>query len=322
MGQGSVLNARRGIIYQLRTTLSWGPAYSIVSQSVFGDADLSRVCPREGVFGELPAKEYRVRVPAHDVTSGAPRGTETGWPVKRRKAILLAAGMGTRLRALTDDRPKPMVYIGDMPLLEYNVCRLARYGFTDIGINLHHYPDVVRNHFADGSRQGVSIVYSYEPTLLGTAGAIKALESFVDGHRVLVHYGDNLTTCDLDAFDVFHRDRGGIASIALFAKEDVTPHSAVDVTASGRITRFVEKPKPGQTSSRWISAGVLLLEPRILDYIPAGEPYDFGFDLFPRLLAAGERLFGYSMGDNEGLWWIDTPQDYARVSQLAAAGLF
>jgi NDP-sugar pyrophosphorylase family protein len=238
------------------------------------------------------------------------------------KAILLAAGVGSRLRPLTDNRPKPMVHVGDRPLLEYNVRRLVRHGVRDIAINLHHWPDVVTSHFGDGARYGARIVYSHEPDLLGTAGAVKAFEPFIAGQRVLVHYGDNLTSCDLDALESLHLARGGIATIALFAKDDVSPHSAVEFDANGRITRFVEKPKPGETTSRWISAGVILLEPRALEWIPEAARYDFGFDLFPRLLAGGEPVFGYAMSEAEGLWWIDTLDDYRRVSALAETGTF
>jgi NDP-sugar pyrophosphorylase family protein len=242
--------------------------------------------------------------------------------VRTRKAILLAAGMSTRLRPLTDDRPKPMLPLGDAPLLEYNVRRLARYGIAEIGINLHHCPAVVRDHFGDGSRFGVKIVYSEEPALLGTAGAIKTMASFIADERVLVHYGDNLTTCALEALEKVHETRGGIATIALFSKDDVSPHSAVELGRDGRINRFVEKPRSDETTSHWISAGVQLVEPGILDYIPVNERYDFGYDLFPRLIVSGEALYGYCMGQHEGLWWIDTPADYARVRQLAAAGTF
>jgi len=230
--------------------------------------------------------------------------------------------MSTRLRPLTDDRPKPMLPLGDTPLLEYNVRRLARHGIAQIAINLHHCPDVVRRHFLDGSSHGVKIAYFDEPTLLGTAGAIKAMASFIAGERVLVHYGDNLTTCALDDLESLHDARGGMATIALFAKDDVSPHSAVEFEPDGRITRFVEKPKPHETTSRWISAGVQLVEPGILDYIPAGERYDFGFDLFPRLLASHEALYGYCMAQDEGLWWIDTLSDYANACRLAASGTF
>lgn len=239
-----------------------------------------------------------------------------------RKAILLAAGMGSRLRPLTDDRPKPMVSLGPMPLLEYNVRRLAQYGITQIAINLHYRGDVVRNHFGDGSRQGVEISYFDEPTLRGTAGALKAMAPFVGRDRVLVHYGDNLTSCALDELEVFHEQRGALATIALFSKPDVTPHSAVEFEPDGRITRFIEKPQPHQTTSSWISAGVLIVEPRALEFITEGTPCDFGFDLFPQLLAAGEPVFGYRMRPHEGLWWIDTPDDYSRVCRLAAEGTF
>jgi NDP-sugar pyrophosphorylase family protein len=240
--------------------------------------------------------------------------------MKIKKAVLLAAGKGTRLHPLTESRPKPMLLIGESPVLEYTIRRLVRYGISEIAINLHHSAQVVIDYFGDGSRHGVKIVYSYEPSLLGTAGAIKKLSPLLRNESFYVQYGDNLTTCELERFTLFHEQHGGIASIALFYKEDVTPHSAVELMPDGRITRFVEKPKAEEAPSQWISAGVLLLEPEILDFIPANAVYDFGFHLFPKLLSRGEKIYGYCMSGSEGLWWIDTPLDYKRIGELFTKG--
>lgn len=232
------------------------------------------------------------------------------------RAMLLAAGQGTRLRSLTDHLPKPMLPVGSRPLLEYTILRLARYGVREIAINLHHCPDVVEQYFGDGSRYGLHIEYSFEPQLLGTAGAVKKMSSFFQGEPFLLLYGDNLTTCDLDRLISLHQEQASIATIALFWKDDVSPHSAVELQSDARITRFVEKPRPQDAPSHWISAGVNVLEPQVLDYIPTDRPSDFGFDIFPSLLAHGERLYGYYMSQDEGLWWIDTPEHYWRICDL------
>jgi NDP-sugar pyrophosphorylase family protein len=232
------------------------------------------------------------------------------------RAVLLAAGQGTRLRPLTDDRPKPMIEIGGRPLIEHTILQLVDYGVREIVINLHHRPDVVREYFGDGRRHGLRIDYSFEPQLLGTAGAVKrAAVSFGD-RPFFVIYGDNLTTCDFGRLARAHDASGGIATVALFWKEDVTPHSAVAFDAGGRITRFVEKPKAEDAPSHWISAGMNIMEATVLDCIPGDRASDFGFDVFPRLLREGHRIQGYKMGPREGLWWIDTPEHYARVSEL------
>src|SRR5262249_16699191 len=107
---------------------------------------------------------------------------------------------------------------------------------------------------------------------------------------------------------------------ALFWKEDVTPHSAVELEPDDRITRFVEKPKAEEAPSHWISAGVNIMEPDVLAQIPDGGPSDFGFDVFPRLLESGARRQGYRMDEREGLWWIDTLEHYERVRTLWATG--
>jgi NDP-sugar pyrophosphorylase family protein len=232
-----------------------------------------------------------------------------------RKAMLLAAGSATRLGDLAREIPKPMLDIGGRPLIEHTVRQLARYGVRDIVINLHTLGDVVRDHFGDGARFGVRVHYSQEPTLLGTAGGVKKCESLLDDTFLLV-YGDNLTTCRFDALVDFHRARGGIATIALFWRDDVSAHSAVERQADGRIVRFVEKPRPKDAPSQWISAGVIVFEPAIFKYIAPDRPVDFGFDVFPAVLHAGEAIYGYEMSADEGLWWIDTPEHHRRVAAL------
>jgi NDP-sugar pyrophosphorylase family protein len=226
------------------------------------------------------------------------------------QAMVLAAGQGSRLRPLTDHMPKPMLSVGGKPLMEHTILQLAENHVQEVGFNLHHCPEVVRDYFGDGSRYGMRFQYSYEPQLLGTAGGVKKLESMFGEAPFYIIYGDNLTSCDLGSLARLHQARGGIATVALFWKEDVTPHSAVEITDDDQIIRFLEKPKAEEAPSHWISAGVMVLEPAALKYVPQGVSYDFGFDLFPRLLSQGERIFGYRMSSAEGLWWIDTPEQY------------
>ena len=233
--------------------------------------------------------------------------------------MLLAAGQGTRLRQLTENLPKPMLPVGGRPLIEHTVRQLARYGVGEIAINLHRHPEAITTYFGDGSGYGVHIEYSYESQLLGTAGAVRKLGAFFD-KTFFVLYGDNLTTCKLDQLALVHHEQGGLATIALFWRQDVSPHSAVEIQPDGLITRFIEKPKLAEAPSHWISAGVLVLEPKVLEYIPVDRPSDFGFDIFPRLLAHGERVYGYCMGESEGLWWIDTPEDYSSICDFWKAG--
>ena len=229
--------------------------------------------------------------------------------------MLLAAGSATRLGSLAQAVPKPMLEVGGRPLIEHTVRQLARYGVEDIVINLHQLGGVVTRHFGDGSRFGVRIHYSEEETLLGTAGGVKKAAPLLDETFLLV-YGDNLTTCRFDALVDFHRAHRGLATIALFWRDDVSAHSAVERREDGRIVRFVEKPRPEEAPSHWISAGMNVMDPEVLKFIGERAPLDFGFDVFPRLLREDKRLQGYRMGSREGLWWIDTPEHYARVCEL------
>lgn len=228
------------------------------------------------------------------------------------KAMLLAAGEGSRLRPLTECVPKPMLPLAGKPLLQHTVEHLARFGVRDILINLHHRPETVVGHFGDGANFGVSIRYSHEPWLLGTAGAVKKVEEFFT-ETFLVVYGDNLTTCNLGGLNAFHRQKKGIATVALFEREDVSHSGVAELDADDRIVRFVEKPSSRETASRWVSAGLLVLEPEVLRMIPADRPSDFGHDILPALLATGRDVYGYRMSRDEGLWWIDTPEDYRRA---------
>ncbi len=232
-------------------------------------------------------------------------------------AMLLAAGRGTRLGALTDRTPKCMVPVAGRPVLEHNLLWLSRYGVRRVVVNLHHLPDVIAGYLGDGSRWGIEIHYSREPELLGTAGALRRVVSFFE-RTFFVWYGDNMSTCRLDRLVAQHRARGGVATIALHEREDPTASGIVGLDEDGRITRFLEKPRPEQVFSHWVSAGILVVEPQVFAAIPAAGPSDWGRDVFPALLAAGAALYGYRMAGDERLWWIDTPDDLCRVEEELA----
>ena len=236
------------------------------------------------------------------------------------KAMLLAAGMGTRLRPLTEHLPKCMVSVGGKPILEHTIAWLKKYGVTDVMINLHYLPQVVKDHFGDGSQWGIRINYSLEKEILGTAGGVKNVAPFFEEQAFILWYGDNLCYCDLDRLIAFHRAKAGLATIALYQREDVTQCGIVDLDASDRILRFLEKPRPEQVFSHWVNAGIYILEPEVLRYIPANGTSDFGRDVFPPLLAAGQALYGYRLSQGERFWWSDTPEDLQRTQQEIASG--
>jgi NDP-sugar pyrophosphorylase family protein len=212
-----------------------------------------------------------------------------------------------------------MVPLAGKPLLEYTVEWLCWHGVVELVINLCHLPDVVMDHFGDGSRWGVHITYSLEREPLGTAGGVKNAAHFFDG-PFFVWYGDNLSRCDLWRLYQYHRARGGAATVVLHWREDPAASGMVGLDGHDRITRFVEKPGSGQVFSHWVSAGIFVLERQVLEEIPAVGASDFGRDVFPILLAQGKRLYGYRMSEEEGLWWIDTPRDLERVRLVWEGG--
>lgn len=208
------------------------------------------------------------------------------------KALILAAGEGTRLGTLTRDRPKPMLPVGGRPILEHLVLFARHHGISDIAINLHYKPQSILDHFGDGSRFGVSITYSHEDTLLGSAGAARKLDWFLD-ETFVVLYGDVLTDLDLSDLTARHRASGGAATLALYAVEDPSRCGMVATDPSGRIQSFVEKPVPGTADHLLANAGVYVAEPRVLTSIPRDRAYDFGHDLFPMLLAHDVPMYAF-----------------------------
>jgi mannose-1-phosphate guanylyltransferase/phosphomannomutase len=208
------------------------------------------------------------------------------------RALSLAAGEGTRLRPLTFDRPKPMLPIGGRPILEHLVELLRHHGVTELAINLHYKPEVITRHFGNGSRFGVSITYSFEDRLLGSAGAAKQLEGFFSGETFVVLYGDVLASVDITALARVHREHGGVGTLALYEVEDPSRCGIVELSRNERIRRFVEKPALGTVEGNLANAGIYVLEPDILQAIPEGQPFDFGSDVFPSLLELGHPLYG------------------------------
>jgi NDP-sugar pyrophosphorylase family protein len=230
------------------------------------------------------------------------------------KAMLLAAGEGMRLRPLTQQIPKCMIPIGGKPILEHTLTWLSRYGITEVIVNLHHLPDLVMERLGDGSKWGLRIAYSIEARLLGTAGGVKKVAAFFD-EPFLVWYGDNLSRCNLHRLHQFHLATGAMATIAVHYREEVAHSGIVKLDERDRVVRFLEKPEPSEVFSRWVSAGIFIVQPDVLRVISEGCVADFGRDIFPALLTAGNELCGYRLSPDEGLWWIDQPEDLARVQK-------
>jgi NDP-sugar pyrophosphorylase family protein len=227
------------------------------------------------------------------------------------KAMLLAAGVGERLRPFTEDRPKCMMLVAGRPVLEWNIAWLRRHGIDEVVINLHHHPDVVTNYFGDGSTLGVSIQYSYEPVILGTAGALVHGRHALAPGRFLVVFADNVIHCDLSRLRELHSRRGPVATIAVFWRSDVSSSGVAVLDENDRVDAFVEKPADGARLGHWVNAGLLLCEERVIDWIADRRATDLGREVFPGLLKSGEFIQAYRMGEAERLYWIDTPADLA-----------
>ncbi len=228
------------------------------------------------------------------------------------RAMILAAGVGSRLDPLTANLPKPMVPIVNRPAMEHILALLGYHGVREVVANLWYRPESIVEHFGDGRRFGMNLVYSREKELLGTAGGVKKVADFLSD-TFLVIAGDALTDIDLSAMLAFHRQRGALATIALRSVSDPRHFGVVVTAPDGRITGFQEKPEPHEALSLLANTGIYLFERGVLDLIPAGEFYDFGKQLFPRLVAEGRPFYGYRM---HGYWCdVGTLQQYRLAHQ-------
>jgi len=234
------------------------------------------------------------------------------------KAMILAAGEGTRLWPLTLTLPKPMVPIVGTPLLERTLLWLSGQGVTEAAINLFHRPQAIPDFFGD-SFAGLHLHYFFEETLRGTAGGLKAAERVFRDAPFFVIYGDNLVHADLRRLADFHATRGGVGAVGLFHHPNPSAAGIVAMEGEGRITRFVEKPPADQVFSDLANAGVYVLDPAVLDMIPGDTVSDFGRDVFPRLLAEGLPLYGTPLGGY--LQDTGTPEAYRQANWDQLAGL-
>jgi len=215
------------------------------------------------------------------------------------RAVLMAGGSGTRLRPLTCDLPKPMVPILNRPIAEHIINLLKRHNITEIIATLHYLPDALRDYFQDGSGFGVQMNYAVEDEQpLGTAGCVKNIEELLDD-TFLVISGDSITDFDLSAAIAFHRDKGSRATLILTRVPNPMEFGVVITDENQKISRFLEKPSTSEIFSDTVNTGTYILEPEVLEYLPANEESDFSKDLFPLLLERQEPMYGYIA---EGYW--------------------
>ncbi len=216
------------------------------------------------------------------------------------QALILAGGKGTRLRPITLSTPKPITPIANRPFLFYQLDLLRRAGAQEIILSLSYQPEKIMQIFGDGKELGLSLSYTVEPEPLGTAGAFKYAESQINSTTIVLN-GDILTDIDLTAVVARHRERGAMATIVLVPVENPSAYGLVEINTDGRVERFLEKPKPDEITCNTINAGLYVLEPAVLKYIPANENHSFEYGLFPRLLAEREPFFA----DVSNGYWLD-----------------
>jgi mannose-1-phosphate guanylyltransferase len=223
-----------------------------------------------------------------------------------KQAVIMAGGEGTRLKPLTNTRPKPLLPVLGRPCIEYVINSLTSAGVEEIFIACGYRSQDIVKSLGETSRSGAKIIYAYEETPMGTAGAVKLLQDRLHGTFV-VGSGDTLTDADLGNLIDFHREKDAFVTMSLTEVDKPEQFGIVGVNAEGRIERFKEKPSPEEVFSNVINAGTYVLEPEALDHIPVATKYDFSKNLFPDLLQQGKVLCASPL---KGYWKdIGRPKD-------------
>ena len=222
------------------------------------------------------------------------------------KAVILAGGKGTRLAPYTKVLPKPLMPIGDMPILEVILRQIKLAGINDVVLTVGHLSELLRTFFQDGSRLGLNISYNYEDFPLGTAGPIAFVPNLEE--TFLVMNGDVLSTLPLGELIQFHKTQNAIATIATHHRRVNVDLGVIQWDGDARVTGYIEKP----TYDYSVSMGIYVFEPKVLNYIPKGDYYDFP-DLVKKLIGVGEKVIGYRF---DGYWQdLGRPDDYESAAQ-------
>ncbi|MFC1512785.1 sugar phosphate nucleotidyltransferase, partial [bacterium] len=228
------------------------------------------------------------------------------------KAFVMSAGEGTRLRPLTYDVPKPMIPVANKPVLENTIELLKKYGIRDIIINLYTHPQLIRNYFKDGKKFGVNITYSVEKKLKGTAGGVRKMSDKFDD-TFIVMSGDGLIDIDLKKVISFHKKKKSIATIVLKRLDARFEYGVVFTKEDSSISKFVEKPAWADVSENRVNTGIYILEPEIFNYIPKNRFYDFGSNVWPKLIQKSVPFFAY---ETHGYWCdIGSLLEYRRAQR-------
>ncbi len=241
------------------------------------------------------------------------------------RAMIMAAGLGTRLRPVTYEMPKPMVPVLNRPAMEHILELLARHGFREVIANLHWFPELIREHFGDGSRLGIELSYSEEEELLGTAGGVRNAVGFL-GEQFLVISADAVTDIDLAAMRTFHASHDGIATLATKRVQDTSEFGVVVCGQDGRVQGFQEKPDPAEALSDLANCGIYMFDAEVFDYfLPEGERSkvakpddppgfnDWATDVLPALLESDVPFYSHEIS---GYW-----NDIGNLEELRRSNL-
>jgi NDP-sugar pyrophosphorylase family protein len=233
--------------------------------------------------------------------------------------MILAAGLGTRLRPLTDKTPKPLLPVAGLPLIAWNLLLLRQHGITEVIVNLHHLGEMIERDLGDGSRFGVRLTYQREPVIMGTGGGIKQVEPFFGGEPFLVLNGDTLLELDLTFLVRFHREEDALATMVLREDPDADRWGVVEMDGRRRVLSIAGRGRTADGPTlRRMFAGVHVMHPRLLRDVPLGRASSI-IDAYVAAIERGEAILGYDM---QGYWSdVGTPERYAQAQQDAEAGV-
>ncbi len=216
------------------------------------------------------------------------------------KAMILAAGLGTRLRPLTNDIPKPLLPVGGQPLIYHHLQRLKKYGITEVFINVHYHGDKIIQKVGNGDRFGMKITYSEEPEILGTGGGIKKIQTALGTEAFFVMNADILVSLDLEPLVSFHQEKGGCATLVLREEAEVNTYGVIALDPQDQIRDILGKvrSKEERGMRRLMFTGIHIIEPKVFNFIPSGQFYSI-IDAYIEMLLQDKRIAGYLM---DGYW--------------------
>ena len=235
------------------------------------------------------------------------------------RAMILAAGFGTRLRPLTNTMPKALVPVAGRPLIEYGLLLLKAHGIAEVVVNLHHLGEKIRTTLGDGRSYGLRLTYSPEDPILESGGGIKNAQPFLDGETFVVLNCDTIIDLDLHALLAAHQKTKAAATLVLRPDPEAARYGIVETNVEGRIRRFLgQPPVVDEPLSQYMFTGGQVLEPRVFTFMPEVTPFSTTRATYPSMLHAGEPLYGFI---HTGTWMtVDDAEAMARATQAIVSG--